>query len=91
MVFVEKLTQTQLITTKSVGIERHEYTPVVNALRKNPQAWLDFMTIAISYVLVGIALHVHIPRDIEAMAGSVVLTLAALLIFSYAKGYFTGT
>lgn len=25
------------------GIERHEYTPVVNALRKNPQAWLDFM------------------------------------------------
>lgn len=25
------------------GIEHHEYTPVVNALRKNPQAWLDFM------------------------------------------------
>ncbi|RDX79130.1 Vacuolar iron transporter 1 [Mucuna pruriens] len=25
------------------GIESHEYTPVVNALRKNPQAWLDFM------------------------------------------------
>ncbi|WVZ24710.1 hypothetical protein V8G54_003254 [Vigna mungo] len=25
------------------GIEAHEYAPVVNALRKNPQAWLDFM------------------------------------------------
>ncbi|KAE9450870.1 hypothetical protein C3L33_17229, partial [Rhododendron williamsianum] len=25
------------------GIEPHEYRPVVNALRKNPQAWLDFM------------------------------------------------
>ncbi|KAL1219522.1 Vacuolar iron transporter 1 [Cardamine amara subsp. amara] len=25
------------------GIEPHEYSPVVNALRKNPQAWLEFM------------------------------------------------
>lgn len=25
------------------GIQPHEYSPVVNALRKNPQAWLDFM------------------------------------------------
>ena len=25
------------------GIEPHQYAPVVNALRKNPQAWLDFM------------------------------------------------
>ncbi|EYU30147.1 hypothetical protein ABFS82_05G048200 [Erythranthe guttata] len=25
------------------GILPHEYTPVVNALRKNPKAWLDFM------------------------------------------------
>jgi len=25
------------------GIEAHEYAPVVNALSKNPQAWLDFM------------------------------------------------
>ena len=32
-----------------------------------------------------------IPRDREAMAGSVVLTLAAMLIFAYAKGYFTGS
>ncbi|OAY76517.1 Vacuolar iron transporter 1.1 [Ananas comosus] len=25
------------------GLEPHEYRPVVNALRKNPQAWLEFM------------------------------------------------
>ncbi|XP_057777644.1 vacuolar iron transporter 1 [Salvia miltiorrhiza] len=25
------------------GIQPHEYSPVVNALRKNPKAWLDFM------------------------------------------------
>ncbi|CAN0871713.1 Vacuolar iron transporter 1, partial [Linum grandiflorum] len=25
------------------GVQPHEYAPVVNALRKNPQAWLDFM------------------------------------------------
>lgn len=25
------------------GVEPHESSPVVNALRKNPQAWLDFM------------------------------------------------
>ncbi|KAI6677208.1 hypothetical protein NL676_038004 [Syzygium grande] len=25
------------------GVEPHEYEPVVNALRRNPQAWLDFM------------------------------------------------
>ncbi|KAK4779453.1 hypothetical protein SAY87_015559 [Trapa incisa] len=25
------------------GVESHEYEPVVNALRRNPQAWLDFM------------------------------------------------
>ena len=25
------------------GVEPREYSPVVNALRKNPQAWVDFM------------------------------------------------
>nr|BAH59030.1 vacuolar iron transporter [Tulipa gesneriana]BAH59033.1 vacuolar iron transporter [Tulipa gesneriana] len=25
------------------GLEPHEYNPVVNSLRKNPKAWLDFM------------------------------------------------
>lgn len=25
------------------GLEPHEYGPVVDGLRRNPQAWLDFM------------------------------------------------
>ncbi|KAG2411109.1 hypothetical protein LR48_Vigan325s004700 [Vigna angularis] len=95
------------------GIEAHEYAPVVNALRKNPQAWLDFMmkfelglekpdpmralhsamTIAAAYIvggLVPLAPYMFIPRASEALLFSVVVTLAALLIFGYAKGYFTG-
>ncbi|CAK9137461.1 unnamed protein product [Ilex paraguariensis] len=95
------------------GIEPHEYRPVVNALRKNPQAWLDFMmkfelglekpdpkralqsalTIAIAYVIGGLVPlipYMFIPVARKAVLGSVVLTLIALLIFGYAKGYFTG-
>ncbi|GMY18180.1 vacuolar iron transporter 1 [Fagus crenata] len=96
------------------GIEPHQYAPVVNALRKNPQAWLDFMmkfelglekpdprralhsalTIAIAYILGGLVPlipYMFIPRAREAVVASVVLTLVALLIFGYAKGYFTGS
>ncbi|XVF03015.1 hypothetical protein REPUB_Repub04eG0224100 [Reevesia pubescens] len=95
------------------GIEPHEYAPVVNALRKNPQAWLDFMmkfelglekpdprralqsafTIAIAYILGGLVPlfpYMFIPRATDAVAASVIITIAALLIFGYAKGYFTG-
>ncbi|KAL4637978.1 hypothetical protein ACB092_03G117900 [Castanea dentata] len=96
------------------GVEPHEYSPVVNALRKNPQAWLDFMmkfelglekpdprralhsalTIAMAYVLGGLVPlipYMFIPIAREAVVASVVLTLLALLIFGYAKGYFTGS
>ena len=31
-----------------------------------------------------------IPKARDAMAASVIITIAALLIFGYAKGYFTG-
>ncbi|XP_030529242.1 vacuolar iron transporter 1 [Rhodamnia argentea] len=95
------------------GIEPHEYGPVVNALRKKPQAWLDFMmkfelglekpdpkralhsafTIAIAYVLGGLVPlipYMFIPVAGKAVVASVILTLMALLIFGYAKGYFTG-
>ncbi|GKV20830.1 hypothetical protein SLEP1_g30891 [Rubroshorea leprosula] len=95
------------------GIEPHEYGPVVNALRKRPQAWLDFMmkfelglekpdprralisafTIAIAYVLGGLVPlipYIFIPKATDAMVASVIVTLLALLIFGYAKGYFTG-
>ncbi|KAI7993402.1 Vacuolar iron transporter 1 [Camellia lanceoleosa] len=95
------------------GIEEHEYRPVVNALKKNPQAWLDFMmkfelglekpdprravhsalTIAIAYIVGGIVPlipYMFIPIARKAVIASVILTLFALLIFGYAKGYFTG-
>lgn len=95
------------------GIEPHEYEPVVSALRKKPQAWLDFMmkfelglekpdprralqsalTIAIAYILGGLVPllpYMFIPRAQDAVIASVIITLVALLIFGYAKGYFTG-
>ncbi|KAH1030646.1 hypothetical protein J1N35_042820 [Gossypium stocksii] len=95
------------------GVEPHEYAPVVNALRKRPQAWLDFMmkfelglekpdprralqsafNIAVSYILGGLVPllpYMFIPRAQDAVVASVVITIAALLIFGYAKGYFTG-
>ena len=33
------------------GVEPHEYGPVVDALRRNPQAWLDFMMKWVVYSL----------------------------------------
>ncbi|XP_059655313.1 vacuolar iron transporter 1 [Cornus florida] len=95
------------------GVEPHEYRPVVNALRKNPQAWLDFMmkfelglekpdprralqsalTIAIAYIVGGLVPlfpYMFIPVASKAVIASIVVTLGALLIFGYAKGYFTG-
>ncbi|KAL3635920.1 Vacuolar iron transporter 1 [Castilleja foliolosa] len=95
------------------GVQPHEYAPVVNALRKNPKAWLDFMmkfelglekpdpkralqsafTIAVAYIVGGLVPlfpYMFISNVTEAVLASVVLTLIALLIFGYAKGYFTG-
>lgn len=95
------------------GIEPHEYKPVVNALRKNPQAWLDFMmkfelglekpdprralqsafTIAIAYIVGGmvpLVPYIFIPVATKAVLASVTVTIIALFVFGYAKGYFTG-
>ncbi|XP_058736142.1 vacuolar iron transporter 1-like [Vicia villosa] len=95
------------------GIQEHEYEPVVNALTKNPQAWLDFMmkfelglekpdprralysamTIAIGYILGGLvplSPYMFIQNITQALMFSVLVTLIALLIFGFVKGYFTG-
>ncbi|KAH9620412.1 hypothetical protein KSS87_007954 [Heliosperma pusillum] len=95
------------------GIEPHEYNPVVNALRRKPQAWLEFMmkfelglekpdprralqsafTIAISYIIGGIVPlfpYMFLEEAREAVSASVIVTLIALLVFGFAKGYFTG-
>ncbi|KAJ8760392.1 hypothetical protein K2173_015059 [Erythroxylum novogranatense] len=95
------------------GIEQHEYGPVVNALKKKPQAWLDFMmkfelglekpdpkramqsalNIAVAYIIGGLVPlipYMFIPRAQDAVIVSVCVTILALLLFGYAKGYFTG-
>lgn len=51
-------------------------------------------TIAIAYILGGLVPllpYMFISRARDAVAASVVITIAALLIFGYAKGYFTGS
>ena len=51
-------------------------------------------TIAISYVMGGLVPllpYMVIPIAKEAVMASVVLTIVALLIFGFAKGYFTGS
>ncbi|XP_030448089.1 vacuolar iron transporter 1-like [Syzygium oleosum] len=95
------------------GVEPHEYEPVVNALSRNPQAWLDFMmkfelgleepdplralwsaiTIALSYVAGGtvpLSPYMILPVAQDALIASVVVTIIALLVFGFIKGYFTG-
>lgn len=51
------------------------------------------LTIAISYIMGGLVPllpYMIIPIAREAVIASVVLTLVALIIFGFAKGYFTG-
>lgn len=51
------------------------------------------MTIAIAYVLGGLvplSPYMFISKATDAVVASVIITLLALLIFGYAKGYFTG-
>ncbi|GAB4840448.1 Vacuolar iron transporter 1 [Ancistrocladus abbreviatus] len=95
------------------GIEPHEYAPVIAALRRKPQAWLDFMmkfelglekpsprralqsalTIAIAYIvggLVPLSPYMFVSSVPKAVVASVILTLIALLIFGFGKGYYTG-
>ncbi|KAJ6901103.1 LOW QUALITY PROTEIN: hypothetical protein NC652_027024 [Populus alba x Populus x berolinensis] len=88
------------------GIEPHEYGPVVSALRKKPQAWLDFMLKfelglekpdprralqsaqtkchCLHSDLNPSFLYMFIPSAQDAVIASL------LLIFGFAKGYFTG-
>ena len=95
------------------GMTEEESTPVVEALSRRPEAWVNFMmrfelgleepdptraftsaaTIAGSYVAGGLiplspyVLFSSVSRGLEVSA---VVTLAALAIFGYTKGRFTG-
>jgi VIT1/CCC1 family predicted Fe2+/Mn2+ transporter len=98
---------------QSYGLTSDESTLVVNALRKRPQAWVDFMmrfelglekpnpkralrsggTIAGAYIAGGIiplGPYVVLRTASTALMVSAIITVAALGVFGYIKGHFTG-
>jgi vacuolar iron transporter family protein len=97
----------------SYGLTAEESAPIITALRKRPEAWVDFMmrfelgierpnprravrsalTIAGAYVaggLIPLAPYIAISRARIALVFSVIVTAAALTLFGYVKGHFTG-
>jgi vacuolar iron transporter family protein len=98
---------------ESYGLTIEESKPIVDALRKRPQAWVNFMmrfelglekpepkravvsaaTIAGAYIAGGfipLGPYLILPTASTALTVSVIMTLIALAIFGYIKGYFTG-
>ena len=98
---------------QAYGLTEDETWPIVQALRRQPKNWIDFMmrfelglekpdprralvsalTIAGAYIAGGfIPLTPYIVAHAASVAlmFSVVLTLAALLVFGFVKGRFTG-
>jgi len=96
------------------GITAEQSAPMVEALTRRPEAWVDFMmryelgleppdptravtsaaTIAGSYVvggLVPLSPYVALGNARAGLVISAIVTLAALGIFGYIKGRFTGT
>src|ERR1043166_3787718 len=99
---------------QAYGLTEEETWPIVQALRRQPKNWIDFMmrfelglekpeprravisavTIAGAYVaggLIPLAPYILANNASSALLASVALTLAALLIFGFVKGRFTGT
>jgi vacuolar iron transporter family protein len=99
---------------QAYGMTKEESTPVVEALSRRPDAWVDFMmrfelgleapdprravtsaaTIAGSYVaggLIPLSPYILLSSASRGLVLSAVVTLAALGIFGYMKGRFTGT
>jgi VIT1/CCC1 family predicted Fe2+/Mn2+ transporter len=95
------------------GLTAEESLPVVEALSRRPEAWVDFMmrfelgleepdpkraltsagTIAAAYVvggLIPLSPYIVLTAAYRALALSVIVTLAALAVFGYIKGRFTG-
>jgi len=98
---------------RSYGLTAEETGPIVEALRKRPKDWIDFMmrfelglekpnpgraltsalTIGGAYIaggLIPLAPYIFSSHLPTALLISVILTLAALTIFGYMKGHFTG-
>jgi VIT1/CCC1 family predicted Fe2+/Mn2+ transporter len=99
---------------ESHGLTREESEPVVNALRKRPEAWRDFMmrfelgleapdpararrsafVIGAAYAVGGViplAPYMVAGSAATALPWSVAVTLAALALFGWVKGNFTGS
>lgn len=95
------------------GLTHEQTWPIVEALRKQPRKWIDFMmrfelglekpdpkralisalTIGGAYAAGGfvpLAPYIATNSISQALLVSIVLTLAALLIFGFVKGRFTG-
>ena len=99
---------------QAYGLSAEETWPIVQALRKQPRNWIDFMmrfelglekpdpkralvsalTIGGAYIvggLIPLAPYFVARYASAALLFSVVLTLAALLVFGFVKARFTGT
>jgi len=98
---------------ETYGMTREESQPVVEALRRRPEAWIDFMmrfelglerpepgravrsasTIAGAYVVGGfipLLPYIILRAPQSGLIVSAIVTLAALAVFGYIKGRFTG-
>ena len=98
---------------QSYGMTKQESEPVVEALSRRPDAWVDFMmrfelgleepdprravtsaaTIAGSYIaggMIPLSPYIVLTNAVHGLAYSAVVTLAALAIFGYLKGRYTG-
>lgn len=98
---------------QAYGLTEDETWPIVQALRRQPKNWIDFMmrfelglekpdpkralisavTIAGAYIAGGfipLAPYIFSHSASAALLLSVVMTLAALLVFGFVKGRFTG-
>ncbi|PYS67972.1 MAG: iron transporter [Acidobacteria bacterium] len=99
---------------QAYGLTEDETWPIVQALKRQPQNWIDFMmrfelglekpdpsralisaaTIAGAYIaggLIPLAPYIFVAEASRALIFSVGMTLAALFMFGYVKGHFTGT
>ena len=99
---------------QAYGMTQDESTPVVEALSRRPDAWVDFMmrfelgleepdprravtsavTIAASYIaggMIPLSPYILLSNAVHGLAYSAAVTLAALGIFGYLKGRYTGT
>ena len=98
---------------QAYGLTEDETWPIVQALRRQPKSWIDFMmrfelglekpnprralvsalTIASAYVgggLIPLMPYIVTNTISDALIISIVMTIAALLIFGFVKGRFTG-